>query len=70
MRRALFQVLLLILALGAAQLSAAQSGIRVNKLIELFEQGQPAFGLLSFNYSLDTARSLANSELDFILIDM
>lgn len=70
MGRALFQALLLILALGAAPLCAAQSGTRVNKLIELFERGQPAFGLLSFNYSLDTARSLADSELDFILIDM
>jgi 4-hydroxy-2-oxoheptanedioate aldolase len=42
----------------------------LNKLIELFENDQPAFGLLSFNYSLDSARSMASSGLDFIMIDM
>ena len=68
--RILFHSFLLISALGAASLATAQSGVRVNKLIELFENDEPAFGLLSFNYSLDTARSLANSGLDFIMIDM
>ena len=68
--RTLFHSFLLISALGAASLVTAQSGVRVNKLIELFENDEPAFGLLSFNYSLDTARSLANSGLDFIMIDM
>ncbi len=68
--RTLFHSFLLISALGAASLATAQSGVRVNKLIELFENDEPAFGLLSFNYSLDTARSLANSGLDFIMIDM
>jgi len=48
----------------------AQPDIRLNKLIELFENDQPAFGLLSFNYSLDSARSMASSGLDFIMIDM
>ena len=66
----LFQSLVLILTLGAISAATAQSGARVNKLIELFENDQPAIGLLSFNYSLDTARSLANSGLDFIMIDM
>ena len=63
----------LILALGLAFFSAgatAQSDARVNKLIELFENDQPAFGLLSFDYSLNNARSLASSGLDFIMIDM
>ena len=32
---------------------------RVNKLIELFENDEPAFGVLSFDYSLNNARSLA-----------
>jgi 4-hydroxy-2-oxoheptanedioate aldolase len=49
---------------------AAQAEIRINKLIELFENDQPAFGLLSFDYSLNSARSMANSGLDFIMIDM
>jgi len=63
----------LILALGVSFFStgaAAQSEARVNKLIELFENDQPAFGLLSFDYSLNNARSLASSGLDFIMIDM
>jgi 4-hydroxy-2-oxoheptanedioate aldolase len=65
---ALFTGLLLLICLPAA--TFAQSGARLNKLIELFENDQPAFGLLSFDYSLTNARSMASSGLDFILIDM
>ena len=43
---------------------------RVNKLIELFENDEPGFGILSFDYSLNNARSLATSGLDFVFIDM
>ena len=43
---------------------------RINKLIEMFENDQPAFGVLSFDYSLNNARSMANSGLDFLFIDM
>jgi len=43
---------------------------RLNKAIELLESGQPAFGILSFDYSLNNARSLARSGLDFVIIDM
>jgi 4-hydroxy-2-oxoheptanedioate aldolase len=43
---------------------------RLNKAIELLERGEPALGLLSFDYSLNNARSLARSGLDFIIIDM
>jgi 4-hydroxy-2-oxoheptanedioate aldolase len=43
---------------------------RLNKAIELLENGQAAFGLLAFDYSLNNARSMANSGLDFIIIDM
>ena len=46
------------------------SAQRLNKLIELFENDQPGFGVLSFNYSLDNARSLSTSGLDFVFIDM
>ena len=46
------------------------SAQRVNKLIELFENGEPGFGVLSFDYSLNNARSLATSGLDFVFIDM
>lgn len=51
--------------------NAAQAqGPRLNKTIELLESGQPAFGILSFDYSLNNARSLARSGLDFVIIDM
>ncbi len=52
---------------GAA---AQETGARLNKAIELLENDEPAFGLLSFDYSLNNARSLARSGLDFIIIDM
>ena len=61
-------VLMLVVSLPAGVF--AQSDARLNKLIELFENDQPAFGLLSFDYSLNNARSMASSGLDFILIDM
>ena len=57
-------------ALLAASVSAQPETARLNKLIDLFEQDEPAFGLLSFDYSLTNARAMANSGLDFILIDM
>lgn len=57
-------------ALLAASVSAQSDTERLNKLIDLFEQDEPAFGLLSFDYSLTNARAMANSGLDFILIDM
>jgi len=65
-------LLLILLAglLSLPSLTSAQTGARVNKLIELFEEDQAAFGLLSFDYSLNNARSMASSGLDFILIDM
>ena len=49
---------------------AQDKTVRLNKLIEMFLQKEPAFGLLSFDYSLSNARSLASSGLDFVLIDM
>lgn len=49
---------------------AQGSETRLNKTIELLENDEPAFGLLAFDYSLNNARSLARSGLDFIIIDM
>jgi 4-hydroxy-2-oxoheptanedioate aldolase len=49
---------------------SAQDGVRLNRAIELLESGQPAFGVLSFDYSLQSARTLASSDLDFVIIDM
>lgn len=66
------KTLILILAAltACATASAQDSGVRLNKAIELLENGDPAFGLLSFDYSLNNARSLARSGLDFVIIDM
>ena len=56
--------------LGFAGASAAQDGPRLNKMIELFESDEAAFGILSFDYSLNNARAMATSGLDFVFIDM
>ena len=58
---------LLIISLGAV---AQEADTRLNKAIALLENDEPAFGLLSFDYSLNNARSLSRSGLDFIIIDM
>lgn len=49
---------------------AQDESVRLNTLIDLFEKEQPAFGVLSFDYSLDNARAMATSGLDFLFIDM
>lgn len=59
-----------LLGLFIASFAAAASAQRINKLIELFENNEPGFGVLSFDYSLNNARSLATSGLDFVFIDM
>jgi 4-hydroxy-2-oxoheptanedioate aldolase len=49
---------------------SAQDGVRLNRTIELLEGGQPAFGVLSSDYSIANAQTLARSNLDFIIVDM
>ena len=60
---------LLIAAALSAGLVVAQLP-RLNRTIELLAQGRPAFGILSHDRSLDNARALARSGLDFVIIDM
>jgi|TARA_B110000208_G_scaffold191342_1_gene257892 4-hydroxy-2-oxoheptanedioate aldolase len=64
----------LALALGLTGIGfcslAQDSSVRLNKAIELLENDSPAFGLLAFDYSLNNARSLSRSGLDFVIIDM
>ena len=62
--------LLVVLVVLVGSASAQQDSPRLNKAIELLENDQAVFGLLSFDYSLNNARSMANSGLDFIIIDM
>lgn len=61
-----------LLALLAVPLAAqsAQPRVRLNRTIELLAAGQSTFGIFSHDRSLDNARMLARSGLDFIFIDM
>jgi 4-hydroxy-2-oxoheptanedioate aldolase len=62
-----------ILALAAAScaivVTTAQTP-RLNRTVELLAQGRATFGILSHDRSLDNARALARSALDFVIIDM
>lgn len=62
--------LVLALLISPAGAAAQEVNTRLNKAIALMENDEPAFGLLSFDYSLTNARSLSRSGLDFIIIDM
>ncbi len=64
------RTLTFLFCLGVAQSLTAQESPRLNRAIELLDSDQAAFGVLSFDYSLENARSLARSGLDFIIIDM
>jgi 4-hydroxy-2-oxoheptanedioate aldolase len=44
--------------------------MRLNRTIETLERDLPVFGLFTSNLSLQNARALAASDLDFIFIDM
>jgi len=59
-----------VMVLAGAPALSAQDGVRLNRTIELLEGGQPAFGVLSSDYSIANAQTLARSNLDFIIVDM
>lgn len=69
---AVVAVVLLSTSAGSGQQPAGSSpaGPRLNKVIELFQQGKPAFGIFNGNFAVRTAMTLARSDLDYILIDM
>jgi 4-hydroxy-2-oxoheptanedioate aldolase len=60
----------LLFVAAAADASAQDPGVRLNRTIESLAQGQPVFGLFTGNFSLANARALARSGLDYVLIDM
>ena len=62
--------LALALLISSTGATGQEADTRLNKAIALLENDEPAFGLLSFDYSLNNARSLSRSGLDFIIIDM
>jgi len=59
----------LTLSLVFAAAGGAQE-LRLNRTIQTLESGAPTLGLATGNFSLVNARSLAVSDLDFIIIDM
>ncbi|MEY4939770.1 MAG: 2-dehydro-3-deoxyglucarate aldolase [Verrucomicrobiota bacterium] len=57
----------------SAQAETAQpkkATARLNRLVELMEAKQPAFGIFSQNISPRSGASLAGSKLDFVIIDL
>ena len=70
MKKATKNLILSVSSILLLSLTVSASAQRLNKLIELFENDQPAFGVLSFDYSLNNARAMASSGLDFLFIDM
>lgn len=70
MKKASKNLGLMVSSILLLSLTVSASAQRLNKLIELFENDQPAFGVLSFDYSLNNARAMASSGLDFLFIDM
>ncbi len=60
----------LIAVLVSLALAAPASAQRLNRTIETLERDLPVFGLFTANLSMQNARALANSDLDFLFIDM
>jgi 4-hydroxy-2-oxoheptanedioate aldolase len=50
--------------------TSAQEKLHLNRTIETIADGKPVFGIFSGDFSLANARALADSDLDFIFIDM
>lgn len=63
-------ILVATLATMLASGSAAAQDTRLNRTIETLEAGLPTFGIATGDFSLVNARSLAVSDLDFVIIDM
>ncbi len=56
--------------LSLVTLAPGASAQRLNRTIETLEKGLPTFGLFTANHSLQNAQALAESDLDFLFIDM
>jgi 4-hydroxy-2-oxoheptanedioate aldolase len=63
--------LISLVLIAPAPLSAQQGNdIRLSRVIDLLDEDEAVFGILSGDWSLNNARSLARSGLDFIIVDM
>ncbi len=69
-RLVLIPLAALAVAIPTAQAQAQTQDIRLNRTIETLDRGEATFGIFNGDFSLANARSLANSGLDFVLIDM
>jgi 4-hydroxy-2-oxoheptanedioate aldolase len=58
------------MSLAIATSAWAQDAPRLNRTIELLAEGKPTFGIFSHDRSLENARAIARSGLDFVFIDM
>jgi len=43
---------------------------RINRVVELMEEGKPAFGVFSSNLSTRTGANMGGSSLDFVIVDL
>lgn len=53
-----------------AAIGTAAEPVRLNRFVELMEAGKPAFGIFSSNVSTRTGAAVADSGLDFVIIDL
>lgn len=62
----------LALLLPTEALRAQQSlpSVRLNRTIDTLAKGGSAFGLISADRSIENARAVASSDVDFVTIDM
>src|SRR3712207_7436461 len=65
--RRVVSILTLLATLVAAAIAQQP---RLNRTIELLSQGRATFGVLSHDRSLENARAIARSGLDYVIIDM
>lgn len=57
-------------AFAAALSLAAAEPVRLNRFVQLMESNAPAFGIFSSNVSTRTGASVADSGLDFVIVDL
>jgi 4-hydroxy-2-oxoheptanedioate aldolase len=70
MRSRMLLIVAVTIAAGMSAVPAAAQEVRLNRTVETLERDLPVFGIFTANLSLQNARALATSDLDFLFIDM
>jgi 4-hydroxy-2-oxoheptanedioate aldolase len=70
MRSRMLLIVAVTIAAGMGAVPAAAQDVRLNRTVETLERDLPVFGIFTANLSLQNARALATSDLDFLFIDM